>query len=158
MQLEARPALCYVRLMICEEKTVASTQSEQQHNTTILRLDKWLWACRFYKTRSLAKDMIDGGKVQYNGQRCKASKTVELGATIRLTQGTDEKTVIVKALSEQRLSAPLAQQLYEETAESITLRAERAELRKMNLLFAPHPDTKPDKKMRRQLLLLKSQQ
>lgn len=102
--------------------------------------------------------MIDGGKVQYNGQRCKASKTVELGATIRLTQGTDEKTVLVKALSEQRLSAPLAQQLYEETAESIAMRAERAELRKLNLLFAPHPDTKPDKKMRRQLLLLKSQQ
>lgn len=115
-------------------------------------------ACRFYKTRSLAKDMIDGGKVQYNGQRCKASKTVEVGATIKLAQGTDEKTVIVKALSEQRLSAPLAQQLYEETPESIKLRAERAELRKMNVLFAPHPDSKPDKKMRRQLLLLKSQQ
>lgn len=156
--LEASYALCYVRASMHEVTTVAQTQTGQQHTTAILRLDKWLWACRFYKTRSLAKDMIDGGKVQYNGQRCKASKTVELGATIRLTQGTDEKTVIVKALCEQRLSAPLAQQLYEETAESITMRAERAELRKLNLLFAPHPDTKPDKKMRRQLLLLKSQQ
>lgn len=116
------------------------------------------WACRFYKTRSLAKDMIDGGKVQYNGQRCKASKTVDIGATIRLVQGSDERVVVVKALSEQRLSAPLAQQLYEETAESVQQRAERAELRKLNLLFAPHPETKPDKKMRRQLLLLKSQQ
>lgn len=132
--------------------------SQNQDNTTvILRLDKWLWACRFYKTRSLAKDMIDGGKVQYNGQRCKASKTVEIGATIRLTQGSDEKTVIVRGLSDQRQAAPLAQQLYEETAESIQLRAERAELRKLNVLFAPHPETKPDKKMRRQLLLLKSQ-
>ncbi|WP_348728030.1 ribosome-associated heat shock protein Hsp15 [Rheinheimera texasensis] len=132
--------------------------SQNQDNTTvILRLDKWLWACRFYKTRSLAKDMIDGGKVQYNGQRCKASKTVEIGATIRLTQGTDEKTVIVRGLCEQRQAAPLAQQLYEETAESQQLRAERAELRKLNLLFAPHPETKPDKKMRRQLLLLKAQ-
>lgn len=102
--------------------------------------------------------MIDGGKVQYNGQRCKASKNVEIGATIRLTQGTDEKTVVVRALSDQRLAAPLAQQLYEETAESVQQRAERAELRKLNLLFAPHPDSKPDKKMRRQLLLLKSQQ
>lgn len=136
-----------------------SHSTANPHNTTaVLRLDKWLWACRFYKTRSLAKDMIDGGKVQYNGQRCKASKAVEVGATIKLAQGTDEKTVIVKALSEQRLAAPLAQQLYEETAESAELRAERAELRKMNLLFAPHPDSKPDKKMRRQLLLLKSQQ
>ncbi len=115
-------------------------------------------ACRFYKTRALAKDMIEGGKVQYNGQRCKASRTVEVGATIKLTQGTDERTVIVKGLSEQRLAAPLAQKLYEETEESIVQRAERAELRKMNLLFAPHPETKPDKKMRRQLLLLKSQQ
>jgi ribosome-associated heat shock protein Hsp15 len=132
--------------------------TQNQDNTTvILRLDKWLWACRFYKTRSLAKDMIDGGKVQYNGQRCKASKTVEVGATIRLTQGTDEKTVIVRGLSEQRQAAPLAQLLYEETIESQQLRAERAELRKLNLLFAPHPETKPDKKMRRQLLLLKSQ-
>jgi len=136
-----------------------SHSTANPHNTTaVLRLDKWLWACRFYKTRSLAKDMIDGGKVQYNGQRCKASRAVELGATIKLAQGTDEKTVIVRALSEQRLAAPLAQKLYEETAESAQLRAERAELRKMNLLFAPHPDSKPDKKMRRQLLLLKSQQ
>ncbi len=131
--------------------------TQQDNSTVTLRLDKWLWACRFYKTRSLAKDMIDGGKVQYNGQRCKASKNVEVGATIRLTQGTDERTVIVRALSEQRLSAPLAQQLYEETAESQQQRAERAELRKLNLLFAPHPETKPDKKMRRQLMLLKSQ-
>lgn len=135
-----------------------TAKSLQDNNTAVLRLDKWLWACRFYKTRALAKDMIEGGKVQYNGQRCKASRTVDIGATIKLVQGTDERTVLVKGLSEQRLSAPLAQQLYEETVESISLRAERAELRKLNLLFAPHPETKPDKKMRRQLLLLKSQQ
>jgi len=127
-------------------------------STVTLRLDKWLWACRFYKTRSLAKDMIEGGKVHYNGQRCKASKTVELGATIRLAQGSDEKTVIVLGFSEQRLSAPLAQALYEETAESKTEREKRSELRKLNALFAPHPDTKPDKKMRRQLLSVKTQQ
>ncbi|HCU65824.1 MAG TPA: ribosome-associated heat shock protein Hsp15 [Rheinheimera sp.] len=137
---------------------MSHSNANPNNTTAVLRLDKWLWACRFYKTRSLAKDMIDGGKVQYNGQRCKASKNVEIGATIRLTQGTDEKTVVVRALSDQRLAAPLAQQLYEETAESVQQRAERAELRKLNLLFAPHPDSKPDKKMRRQLLLLKSQQ
>lgn len=135
-----------------------TAKSVQDNTTATLRLDKWLWACRFYKTRALAKDMIEGGKVQYNGQRCKASRTVDVGATIILTQGTDERTVLVKGLSEQRLAAPLAQKLYEETAESLTKRAERAELRKLNLLFAPHPETKPDKKMRRQLLLLKSQQ
>lgn len=123
-----------------------------------LRLDKWLWVCRFYKTRALAKSMIEGGKVHYNGQRCKASKTVEIGATVKVTQGTDEKQVIIVALAEKRLSAPLAMALYSETAESIALRLQRAELRKTNSLFAPHPDTKPDKKERRKLLLLKSQQ
>lgn len=123
-----------------------------------IRLDKWLWGCRFYKTRGLAKDMIEGGKVHYNGQRCKASRQVEVGATIRLAQGADEKIVVVTGLTEKRLSAPLAQQLYQETAQSIEQRAQRAELRKTNSLFAPHPETKPDKKERRQLLLLKSQQ
>ncbi len=59
-----------------------------EHTALSLRLDKWLWACRFYKTRSLAKDMIEGGKVQYNGQRVKASKLVEIGATVRVTQGS----------------------------------------------------------------------
>ncbi len=135
-----------------------TAKTSSNNTTAVLRLDKWLWACRFYKTRALAKDMIEGGKVQYNGQRCKASRTVDVGATIKLSQGSDERTVLVKGLSDKRLSAPLAQALYEETPASISQNAERAELRKMNLLFAPHPETKPDKKMRRQLLLLKSQQ
>ncbi|MDP5135142.1 ribosome-associated heat shock protein Hsp15 [Rheinheimera baltica] len=137
---------------------MSSVKSSSQSNSPTLRLDKWLWACRFYKTRALAKEMIEGGKVHYNGQRCKASRTVEPGAMVRLTQGTDEKIVTVLALSEKRLAAPLAQALYEETADSIEQRLKRAELRKTNSLFAPHPDTKPDKKERRKLLLLKSQQ
>ena len=137
---------------------MSSASNTAQSDSQTLRLDKWLWACRFYKTRTLAKEMIEGGKVHYNGQRCKASRSVELGATVRLAQGSDEKIVIVKSLSEKRLSAPLAQALYEETAESVEQRLKRAELRKTNSLFAPHPDTKPDKKERRKLLLLKSQQ
>ena len=137
---------------------MSSAKSAAQSDSQTLRLDKWLWACRFYKTRALAKEMIEGGKVHYNGQRCKASKTVEPGATVKLAQGTDEKIVVVLGLSEKRLSAPLAQALYEETADSIEQRLKRAELRKTNSLFAPHPETKPDKKERRKLLLLKSQQ
>ncbi|WP_215398685.1 ribosome-associated heat shock protein Hsp15 [Rheinheimera oceanensis] len=137
---------------------MSSAKQPAQDTATTLRLDKWLWACRFYKTRALAKEMIEGGKVHYNGQRCKASRTVETGATVRLPQGTDEKVVVVLGLSEKRLAAPLAQQLYEETADSIEQRLKRAELRKTNSLFAPHPETKPDKKERRKLLLLKSQQ
>ncbi|MDX3772717.1 ribosome-associated heat shock protein Hsp15 [Chromatiaceae bacterium AAb-1] len=134
------------------------TQQSDSTTTPSLRLDKWLWACRFYKTRSLAKDMIEGGKVHYNGQRCKASRLVDVGAIVRLTQGNDEKIVTVLGLSDKRLAAPLAQELYQETEESIQQRLARAELRKTNSLYAPHPETKPDKKMRRQLLLLKSQQ
>ena len=136
---------------------MTSSPAATQQNDSI-RLDKWLWACRFYKTRALAKSMIEGGKVHYNDQRCKASRQVEIGATIKLAQGTDDKTVIVMGLSEKRLSAPLAQALYQETTASTEQRLARAELRKTNSLFAPHPDTKPDKKMRRQLLLLKSKQ
>lgn len=136
---------------------MTTTQANIQQNDSI-RLDKWLWACRFYKTRALAKSMIEGGKVHYNDQRCKASRQVEIGATIKLAQGSDEKTVVVVGLSEKRLAAPLAQALYQETAASTEQRLARAELRKTNSLFAPHPDTKPDKKMRRQLLLLKSKQ
>jgi ribosome-associated heat shock protein Hsp15 len=136
---------------------MTTTQAKiPQHDS--IRLDKWLWACRFYKTRALAKSMIEGGKVHYNDQRCKASRQVEIGATIKLAQGSDEKTVVVMGLSEKRLAAPLAQALYQETTASAEQRLARAELRKTNSLFAPHPDTKPDKKMRRQLLLLKSKQ
>jgi ribosome-associated heat shock protein Hsp15 len=137
---------------------MSSAKPSAQPDSPSIRLDKWLWACRFYKTRGLAKEMIEGGKVHYNGHRCKASRTVELGATVRLAQGSDEKIVIVRGLSERRLAAPLAQALYEETAASVEQRLQRAELRKTNSLFAPHPDTKPDKKERRKLLLLKSQQ
>ena len=78
-----------------------------------VRLDKWLWAARFYKTRSIAKAMIEGGKVHYNGQRTKVSKTVEVGAMIKLRQGSDEKEIEVIALSDQRRGAPEAQLLYQ---------------------------------------------
>lgn len=82
-----------------------------------VRLDKWLWAARFYKTRALARDMIDGGKVHYNGQRGKPSKIVELNAEIKLRQGNEERTVIVLALTSQRRGADEAQQMYQETGE-----------------------------------------
>lgn len=121
-----------------------------------IRLDKWLWAARFYKTRSMARDFIEGGKVHYNGQRAKPSKAVEVGAVIKLAQGYDEKIVVVAALSDQRQAATLAQLLYNETEASQQKRAKNAEARRLNSFFAPHPDTKPDKKQRRQLIQLKS--
>ena len=95
-----------------------------------VRLDKWLWAARFYKTRSIAKQAIEGGKVHYNGARCKVSKEVELGALLTLRTGWDEREVEVLALSDQRRGAPEAALLYRETDDSISQRERRAAERK----------------------------
>ena len=124
-------------------------------DNSAIRLDKWLWAARFYKTRALARSMIEGGKVHYNGQRSKPGKLVEVGAMLRIRQGHDEKEVRVLALSVQRLSAAQAQLLYAETDESIVKREQNAEAHRLNALYAPHPDTKPDKKQRRDLMRFK---
>ncbi|OCG23622.1 heat-shock protein [Gilliamella sp. wkB108] len=120
-----------------------------------VRLDKWLWAARFYKTRSLAREMVEGGKVHYNGQRTKPSKIVEMGATLVLRQGSDQKTIQILAISEQRRPASEAQRLYQETQESIANREKIAQARKLNALMMPHPDRRPDKKERRNLIKFK---
>lgn len=120
-----------------------------------VRLDKWLWAARFYKTRAVAREMIEGGKVHYNAQRSKPSKLVELNAVLTLRQGNDERTVNILAITEQRRPATEATQLYEETAESIAKREKVALARKMNALTMPHPDRRPDKKERRDLMKFK---
>lgn len=116
-----------------------------------VRLDKWLWAARFFKTRSLAKKAIEGGKVHCDGARSKVSRDVTLGMTLEIRQGWDEKTVVVKALSDQRRGAPEAAKLYEETEESIAKRALEAEKRKAWRHANIAPETKPNKKQRRAL-------
>ena len=95
-----------------------------------VRLDKWLWAARFYKTRSVAREAVSGGKVHVDGQRSKPSREVAIGMTIKLRQSHEEKTVIIQALSEQRGPASVAQNLYEETAESLANREAQAVMRK----------------------------
>jgi len=122
-----------------------------------VRLDKWLWAARFYKTRSIARDAVQSGKLQYNGQRSKPGKIVELGATINVPQGYDFTEVLVVQLKEQRLGAPLAQLMYKETLASETLRASNAEARKLSIFHSPKPDHRPDKKQRRQIIQFKHQ-
>ena len=87
-----------------------------------IRIDKWLWAARFYKTRSLATDKIGKGRVEVNGQTAKASREVKVGDMISTRQGDITRTLKVLALSGQRGPAPAAQALYEETSESIALR------------------------------------
>jgi len=125
-----------------------NTKADNSVELRRLRLDKWLWAARFYKTRSVAKQAIDGGKVYCEGARCKPGKEVEAGMEIRLRQGFDEKTVTIRALSEQRRGAPEAQLLYAETEESIEARLEQAAQRKAAPTHWPSAG-KPNKKDRR---------
>lgn len=118
-------------------------------STEKVRLDKWLWAARFFRTRSLAKEAIEGGKVHHEGQRVKVSKEISVGMVLTIRQGFDEKTVLIKQLSEVRGPASIAQALYEETAESVEKRALLQEARKSDNLA--HPDHRPSKKYRRQI-------
>ena len=130
-------------------------QVPQKKSENSYRLDKWLWAARFYKTRAIAKQMIDGGKVFYNGQRTKSGKIVNLGDTIKIRQGFDEKEVKVIALADKRKDATFAMTLYTETTDSIKTREKTALARKQGVLLSPASDSKPDKKQRRQIRQLK---
>lgn len=96
-----------------------------------LRIDKWLWAARFYKTRSLAVDEIDKGRVRINDQEAKPSREVKVGDTVTLRQGPVIRTLVVRGISSQRGAAPVAQQLYEETEDSLRLKADAAEQRRL---------------------------
>lgn len=116
-----------------------------------VRIDKWLWAARFFKTRTLAKQALDGGKVHCNGQRVKASKDVQVGQVLTIRQEHDDKTVVITALSEQRRGAPEAALLYQETAESLALREKRAAERKAGYANYIISDHRPNKKERRQI-------
>jgi len=120
-----------------------------------VRIDKWLWAARFFKTRALATEAINGGKVHMNGVRVKPSRHVQIGAKLEITRSQCEQTVIVKELSDKRGPAPVAQTLYEETEESIKKREEHAEMMKT----APKMDRaigKPTKKNRRNIIRFKN--
>ena len=120
-----------------------------------IRIDKWLWAARFFKTRSIAKAAIEGGKVHHNGERVKVSKEIRVGTELTIQQGFDKKTVLVKALSGVRGPAPIAQQLYEETEVSIARRELIATQRKMHNLA--RPDHRPSKKDRRDISKFKQE-
>ncbi|ART55492.1 RNA-binding protein [Acidovorax carolinensis] len=117
-----------------------------------MRLDKWLWCARFYKTRSLATEEIGKGRVTVNGQPAKAARDLRCGDTVALRQGAIARTVIVRGLSGARGPAPVAQQLYEETADSIAAREKAAEQRRL----APEPaaalqEGRPTKRDRRNI-------
>lgn len=122
-----------------------------------IRLDKWLWAARFFKTRTLAKEAIEGGKVHYNDQRCKPGKIVETGGRLRLRQGFQERTIIIDQISDRRRGAPEASLLYHETEESIREREEMAWQRKTMQAAQLPPARRPSKKDRRNIQRFKEQ-
>jgi len=117
-----------------------------------VRIDKWLWSARFFKTRNLAKQAIEGGKVHCDGQRVKASKEITNNTTLTIKQGWDTKEVTVIALSDQRRGAPEAALLYQETEASIEKRKKHEEQRKLlKSASGLHTEGRPTKKQRRQI-------
>lgn len=115
-----------------------------------IRLDKWLWAARFFKTRQLAVEAVNGGKVQLNGQRVKPGRSIRPGAQLRIHKGSLEWEIEVLALSRQRLSAPQAALLYSESDESRERRQELTRERR-EARMQVHPGERPTKRDRRQL-------
>ena len=120
-----------------------------------VRLDRWLWAARIFKTRSQAKQAIEGGKVHYNGQRTKPARETEIGAELDITRNFQALTVVVDALSDRRGPAIEAQRLYTETETSVTRRATEQERRRLQRAGLQQPAGRPDKHDRRALTELK---
>lgn len=149
------PIINYLKTQIFNQQSQTMTQKDCQDNNapTKIRADKWLWAARFFKTRTLAKEAIESGKVQINGSKIKVSRELQIGDTLSIRQGNatrlDEKTVVITNLSDKRGNATIAQTLYQETDESIAQRQFMAQQRKLDNLA--RPDSKPTKKARRDL-------
>ena len=117
-----------------------------------VRLDKWLWAARFYKTRSKAKQAVEGGKIYLDGVRPKPSREVQPGNQVRIRRGFQEQTVVIRQLSRHRGNATQAQTLYQETPESIARSTrERTERQAFNATQGPPQRGRPTKKVRREL-------
>lgn len=116
-----------------------------------LRIDKWLWAARFFKTRALASKAVDGGHVHVNGQRVKASRPVQVGDELAIKRSQTQSVVVIKELNEIRGPAKQAQQLYEETEESIQKRELQSQQRKLLNTSMPRSQGKPDKHQRREI-------
>ena len=120
-----------------------------------VRLDKWLWAARFFKTRRLARDAIDGGKIHIDGVKAKPSKVVTPGLEIEISRGQTDMTVIVRGVREDRRPAPEAQLLYEETPASIQKRETERDLNRFSHAGYQPADHRPNKRERRQMTKLK---
>ena len=120
--------------------------------TSRVRIDKWLWAARFYKTRSLAADAVEGGKAQVNGERVKPAKVLKVGDTLNIRNGQFSWEVSVLALNERRGSAAEAAKMYSESDQSKMEREEKIALLKVERQSNPFPGGRPTKRQRRQII------
>ncbi|MDZ7802521.1 MAG: S4 domain-containing protein [Thiohalophilus sp.] len=121
-------------------------------SATPTRLDKWLWAARFYKTRAQASEAINGGHVKLNGQRTKPGARVQIGDQLFIRKQSLSFDITVRELAQRRSPASVAQQLYEETAESVTRRETQQAARREAARLNPRPTHKPDKRERRKII------
>ena len=130
--------------------------SDQSRPLDQIRIDRWLWAARFYKTRSRAKVAIVGGKIVVNGAKAKPSREVRVCDNLSIRRGNDEIDIVVVALSDQRGPANVAQALYSETSDSIERRAALKAQRRMERAGLRMPKSRPSKRDRRHLMRMKS--
>lgn len=130
--------------------------AQASSNAESMRLDKWLWAARFFKTRSQAAEEVGGGKVHCNGERCKPAKMIKAGDRLQIRKGIYEFIVVVEGLSRQRLPAQVARQLYTETEESIAAREARRDQYQAENPLRVKTRFRPNKRERRQLAALKN--
>ena len=133
-----------------------SNKKEKEDKVIKARLDKWLWASRFYKTRHLAAEAINGGHVHHNGSRVKPARIVQIADTLTIHKTPFTFEIVVEGLSIRRGPAKEAQLLYAEKEESIKKREELAEQRKLNAAQFPHAERRPDKRDRRRIIRFKN--
>ncbi len=138
---------------------MCSAKSQMQDMQSSIRVDKWLWAARFFKSRSLAAEAVNGGRVQLNGNRIKPSKPVHIGAKLLIRRGDYEYDVVVRDISHRRGPASEARKLYKESFESVKKREEHAlHLRELRILERGiRSEGKPNKKQRRQIYKLRNE-
>lgn len=120
-----------------------------------IRVDKWLWAARFFKHRKLATEAVSGGHVHLNGQRVKPARALRVGDRLTITKGALAYEIEVVGLSEQRGPASAAVKLYLESPTSVTKRALYAEQARLMVASSPHPEKRPDKRQRRHIIRFK---
>ena len=132
-------------------------KSKEKPELTELRLDKWLWAARLFKTRAMAVEAINGGKVHLNDVRVKPSRMVHIGDELDVTRGVDRYHMTIEGLNDKRRPAKEAQLLYTESEESIKKREDQQEMRKIQNASVVRPDRRPNKKDRRRIIKFKGQ-